>query len=135
MRPLKLGIVAGEPSGDRLGAGLVRALQNDQGDTPVELYGVGGDLLADCGLNSLIDLTELSMHGFSEPLQRLPFLWSLLQRIEKQMLAQRVDAFVGVDFNVFNLLLEGRLKRHGIPVVHYVSPSVYAWRRGRTVSL
>ena len=132
MRPLKLGIVAGEPSGDRLGAGLVSALQRSHADTPVELYGVGGDLLADCGLNSLVALAELSMHGFAEPLQRLPFLWSLLRRIEEQMLDERVDVFVGVDFNVFNLLLEGRLKRRGIPVVHYVSPSVYAWRRGRT---
>ncbi len=126
---LKLGLVAGEPSGDRLGAGLVQALQAHTG---VALFGVGGEQLRELGLNSLIDLDELSMHGFAEPLQRLPFLWSTLKRIEEQMLDERVDVFVGVDFNVFNLLLEARLKRRGVPVVHYVSPSVYAWRRGRT---
>ena len=126
---LKLGLVVGEPSGDRLGAGLVRALQ---AHTRVEPFGVGGELLSQLGLASLVDLEELSMHGFSEPLRRLPFLWSTLKRVEEQMLDERVDAFVGVDFNVFNLLLEARLKRRGVPVVHYVSPSVYAWRRGRT---
>lgn len=129
MRPLRLGLVAGEPSGDRLGAGLVHALRTQ---APVDLFGVGGDLLGELGLESLVELEELSMHGFTEPLRRLPFLWKLLTRIEQQMLDERVDVFVGVDFNVFNLLLEGRLKRRGIPVVHYVSPSVYAWRRGRT---
>ena len=76
-------------------------------------------------------MTELTMHGFAEPLLRLPRLLRLLREIEQRVLAAKVDVFVGVDFNVFNLILERRLKRRGIATVHYVSPSVYAWRRGR----
>ncbi len=126
---LKVGIVAGEPSGDRLGGGLLRALKRDSAVTSV---GIGGTELRAEGLSSLVPLEELTMHGFTEPLLRLPFLWKTLKRVEEQVLDMQVDVFVGVDFNVFNLLLEGRLKRRGVPVVHYVSPSVYAWRRGRT---
>lgn len=126
---LKLGIVAGEPSGDRLGGDMLRALKRE---TAVEAIGIGGSELCAEGLKSLVALEELTMHGFAEPLRRLPFLWQTLKQVEEQVLDERADVFVGVDFNVFNLLLEGRLKRRGVPVVHYVSPSVYAWRRGRT---
>ena len=126
---LKVGIVAGEPSGDRLGGDLLRMLKRE---AAVTAFGIGGTELAAEGLSSLVPLDELTMHGFSEPLRRLPFLWQTLKRVEEQVLDERVDVFVGVDFNVFNLLLEGRLKKRGVPVVHYVSPSVYAWRRGRT---
>ena len=126
---LKVGIVAGEPSGDRLGADLLRALKRE---TEVTSVGIGGSELCAEGLRSLVSLEELTMHGFAEPLRRLPFLWQTLKRVEEQVLDEQADVFVGVDFNVFNLLLEGRLKRRGVPVVHYVSPSVYAWRRGRT---
>jgi len=126
---LKVGIVAGEPSGDRLGGDLLRMLKRE---ASVTAFGIGGTELAAEGLSSLVPLDELTMHGFSEPLRRLPFLWQTLKRVEEQVLDERVDVFVGVDFNVFNLLLEGRLKKRGVPVVHYVSPSVYAWRRGRT---
>ena len=126
---LKIGIVAGEPSGDRLGGDLFRALKRS---TPIASVGIGGTELVAEGLESLVPLDALSMHGFREPLQRLPFLWDTLKRVEQQMLDAQVDVFVGVDFNVFNLLLERRLRRRGIAVVHYVSPSVYAWRRGRT---
>ena len=125
---LRVGMVAGEPSGDRLGAGLLQALA---ADGPVEAIGVGGAELAQVGLQSIAPMTELTMHGFVEPLRRLPRLWRLLRNIEERMLAAKVDVFVGVDFNVFNLLLERRLKRCGIATVHYVSPSVYAWRKGR----
>ena len=126
---MKLGVVAGELSGDALGADLVARLREQ---SPVSLCGVGGPALSAQGLNSAIALDEFSMHGFAEPLRRLPFLWSSLKALEQQMQREQVDAFVGVDFNVFNFLLEARLKKRGIPVVHYVSPSVYAWRRGRT---
>ena len=126
---LKLGIVAGEPSGDRLGGDLLRALKRE---TPISCLGIGGTELSAEGLQSIIPLESLSMHGFAEPIKRLPFLWKTLKRVEERVLDAQVDVFVGVDFNVFNLLLEARLRRRGIPVVHYVSPSVYAWRRGRT---
>jgi len=128
-KELKVGIVAGEPSGDRLGGDLLRMLKRE---VAVSSYGIGGAELAAEGLSTLVPLDKLTMHGFAEPLRRLPFLWQTLKRVEEQVLDERVDVFVGVDFNVFNLLLEARLKRRGVPVVHYVSPSVYAWRRGRT---
>lgn len=125
---LRVGIVAGEPSGDRLGAALLRSLR---ATGSVEAVGVGGPELIEAGLELVAPMDELTMHGFVEPVRRLPELWRVLRRIEKRVIAARVDAFIGVDFNVFNLLLERRLKRRGIKTVHYVSPSVYAWRKGR----
>ncbi|MEM7220054.1 MAG: lipid-A-disaccharide synthase [Pseudomonadota bacterium] len=130
LTPLRLGIVAGELSGDALGASLVRGLADATGQTP-ELIGVGGPALAGFGLNAVVPFERFDMHGFVEPLLRLPSLLTALRRIERAVLAAGVDAFVGVDFNVFNLLLERRLKRRGVRTVHFVSPSVYAWRRGR----
>lgn len=125
---LRIGIVAGEPSGDRLGAGLLQALR-ELGS--VDAVGVGGQELTAVGLELIAPMADLTMNGFVEPLRRLPSLWRLLRTIEQRVVAAQVDLFVGVDFNVFNLLLERRLKRRGIKTVHYVSPSVYAWRRGR----
>ena len=125
-------MVAGEPSGDRLGAGLLRALQEEG---PVEAIGIGGTELTEAGLESIAPMAALTMHGIIEPLLRLPGVWRLLRMVERRVVDAKVDAFIGVDFNVFNLILERRLKRRGITTVHYVSPSVYAWRRGRIARL
>ena len=84
------------------------------------------------GLICLADFETLSMNGFREPIMRLPELYRMYRELSTTLVEARVDAFVGIDFNVFNFLLEARLKRQGIPTAHYVSPSVYAWRRGRT---
>jgi len=129
---LRIGMVAGEPSGDRLGAGLLRALQHDGA---VEAIGVGGSELTKAGLESIAPMSALTMHGITEPLMRLPSVWRLLREVERRVIDAQVDAFIGIDFNVFNLILERRLKRRGIKTVHYVSPSVYAWRRGRVTRL
>ena len=125
----RVAIVAGEPSGDRLGAGLMTALRRHRPDC--DFVGVGGQAMLDAGLNSLVGLDRLSVNGIIDPLRRLPELLGILRRLQRTFTDQPPDVFVGVDFNVFNLLLESRLKRRGIPTVHYVSPSVYAWRRGR----
>jgi lipid-A-disaccharide synthase len=93
--------------------------------------GVGGEAMAAQGLNVLVDIDRLAINGFVEPLRRLPDLIAILRSLRDTFAGQPPDVFVGVDFNVFNLMLEARLKRLGIPTVHYVSPSVYAWRRGR----
>ena len=77
------------------------------------------------------DIEQLSVNGFREPLLKLPALVALLTRLRRAFIARQIDGFLGVDFNVFNLLLERSLKRRGIRTAHYVSPSVYAWRRGR----
>ena len=131
-KPIVIGLLAGEPSGDLLGAGLINALRAMLLDREVTFMGVGGARMQAAGLNCLADFETLSMNGFREPIMRLPELYRMYRELSTTLVEARVDAFVGIDFNVFNFLLEARLKRQGIPTAHYVSPSVYAWRRGRT---
>ena len=130
--PVVIGLLAGEPSGDLLGAGLINALRAMLQDREVTFMGVGGARMQAAGLICLADFETLSMNGFREPIMRLPELYRMYRELSTTLVEARVDAFVGIDFNVFNFLLEARLKRQGIPTAHYVSPSVYAWRRGRT---
>ncbi len=127
---LTVGLLAGEASGDNLGAGMMAALRSQAQDT-VRFVGVGGPRMLAEGLESYASIDELQVNGFREPILRLPQLYRLLKTLERKLLEAEVDVFVGVDFNVFNFLLEARLKRRGIRTAHYVSPSVYAWRSGR----
>ncbi len=129
MAPLTIGIVAGEASGDNLGRGVMAELKRRYPDA--RFLGIGGPSMLAEGLESLVPMDRLAVNGFVDPLRRLPELLGILRLLLRAFEARRPDVFVGVDFNVFNLLLEGRLRRRGIPTVHYVSPSVYAWRRGR----
>lgn len=124
---MKVGLVAGEASGDVLGAQLMQALRRQYSD--VEFVGVGGSQMGSAGLVSLESMDRFSFNGFLEPIKRLPELLGLITSLADRL--SDVDVMIGVDFNVFNLKLEKRLKTRGIPTVHYVSPSVYAWRRGR----
>ena len=107
----------------------MRALASRLGG--VRFVGVGGEAMLAAGLAPLADMDQLRVNLFKDPLLRLPSLMRLLARLRRQMLAEGVELFIGVDFNVFNLLLEGRLKPAGVRTVHYVSPSVYAWRPRR----
>lgn len=129
---LRVGLLAGEASGDLLGASLMAGIKAKRDD--VEFVGVGGTAMLEQGLRSLALISEFEVNGFVEPLKRLPRLVFLLRRLTRE-LADQVDVFIGIDFNVFNLLLEKRLKRRGLTTLHYVSPSVYAWRRGRVHSV
>ena len=130
---IKIGLLAGEPSGDNLAAGLMSALRQQLGSAgPVEFVGVGGPAMIAQGLHSLAAFDALAVNGFKEPLLRLPELWRLYRRLAQTFKDEGVDAFIGIDFNVFNFLLEKRLRKMGIATAHYVSPSVYAWRKGRT---
>ena len=126
---MRVGIVAGEISGDILGAGLMRAIRCRVDG--VEFTGIGGERMLSEGLQSRADLSRLAVNGFVDPLKRLPDLLRLLSDLVRHFSHSGVDVVVGVDFNVFNLLQERLAKRRGIPTAHYVSPSVYAWRRGR----
>ena len=126
---LRVGIVAGETSGDILGARLMRAIQCRVDG--VEFTGIGGEQMLAEGLESRAALSRLSVNGFVDPLKRLPDLFRVLKDLVRHFSHSGVDVVVGVDFNVFNLLQERLVKRRGIPTAHYVSPSVYAWRRGR----
>jgi lipid-A-disaccharide synthase len=128
-RPLRVGIVAGEASGDALGRGLMAALRRRY--PGVRFVGIGGPGMLAEGLESLVSMDRLSVNGFIDPIRRLPELLGIRRRLLDRFAAERPDVFVGVDFNVFNLTVEQRLKARGVPTVHYVSPSVYAWRRGR----
>jgi lipid-A-disaccharide synthase len=124
-----IGILAGEPSGDRLGAGLMRSMRELKPD--VRFVGIGGPLMVAEGLDCLVAMERLAVNGFIEPVKRLPDLVRILRQLLDRFGKEPPAAFIGVDFNVFNFLLERLLKRRGIPTAHYVSPSVYAWRRGR----
>ncbi len=126
---MRIGIVAGEASGDILGGRLMAAIRERVPDA--EFTGVGGETMLAQGLKGLAPLDDLSVNGFKDPLLRLPSLVRLLRRLCRHFVGQRMDAVVGVDFNVFNLMMERRVRRHGIPTAHYVSPSVYFWRQGR----
>ena len=126
---MKIGIVAGETSGDILGGRLMAALRDRAGD--VEFVGVGGEAMLAQGLQALAPLDALAVNGFKDPLLRSPSLFKLLRRLKHRFLAEPVDVVVGVDFNVFNFMLERAVKKRGMPTAHYVSPAVYAWRPGR----
>ena len=126
-RRFTIGIVAGEASGDVLGSRLMTALRVLIPD--VRYLGVGGDSMVKAGLEPVAPFRFMSVNGLVDPIKKLPRLLRIKKALYKEFLS--VDIVIGVDFNVFNLLLERSLKKRGIPTVHYVSPSVYAWRRRR----
>lgn len=128
-KTLRIGIVAGEASGDILGAGLIRALRDGYGDIQVE--GIGGPLMMAEGCISLFPQDRLAVMGLIEPMRRLPELLGIRRSLREHFIANPPDVFVGIDSPDFNLSLELALRREGIKTVHYVSPSVWAWRQGR----
>ena len=127
--PLRIGILAGEASGDILGSRVVAALRSRVPDLIVE--GIGGPLLAQQGLDSLFPLERLSVMGFVEPLKRLPELLNIRKRVFEHFRDKPPDLFLGIDSPDFNLTLERQLRECGIPVAHLVSPTVWAWRQKR----
>ena len=126
---MKIGIVAGEASGDLLGAKLIHALRERCPDIQIE--GLGGPAMMAAGCRSLFDIERLAVMGFIEPLLRLPDLIKLRRDLYQHFVQHRPDVFIGIDAPDFNLGLELKLRQQGIPIVHYVSPSVWAWRQGR----
>lgn len=128
MKPI-IGIVAGEESGDILGADLIFSLKKRFPDAQFE--GIGGKRMINAGFNSLYPLERLSVMGIIEPLKRLPEILSIRKGLRNHFLKRNPDIVIGIDAPDFNLSLEQSLKLKGIKTAHYVSPTVWAWRKGR----
>ncbi len=122
-------MVAGEASGDQLAAPLIAALKARR--RPMRFAGIGGPRMQAEGFESHYPMEKLSVRGYAEALRHYREIMAIRRRLTKTLLAERPDLFIGVDASDFNLGLERRLKQAGIPAIHYVSPSVWAWRAWR----
>jgi len=126
---MKVGIVAGEKSGDYLGSELIKAIKARY--PKAEFVGLCGPLMQQEGATTLAEMDKISIMGFEGLLSSLGDILAIRKKIKQHMLDWQPDVFVGIDVPDFNLSLEKKLKKKGIPTVHYVSPTVWAWRGKR----
>ncbi|MEO6566800.1 MAG: lipid-A-disaccharide synthase [Casimicrobiaceae bacterium] len=130
---ITIGIVAGEASGDALAASLIRAVRARY--PHVRFVGIAGPQMEAAGCDAWYPLERLSVRGFVEVIGHLPGLLRIRRQLRARLVAARVPLFIGVDAPDFNLGLEARLKRAGVRTIHFVSPSVWAWRRKRLANI
>ena len=135
-RPLKIGIVAGEESGDLLGADIVAALKAATG-REVHLVGLGGRHLQAHGLKSLFDAGDIALMGFSAVLRDLPRLFKRIGETARAIVSEKPDCLITIDNPDFTLRVARKVRaaNPGIPIVHYICPSVWAWRPGRAAAM
>ena len=126
---VRIGIVAGEASGDLLGSHLIQALKSKRSD--IEFVGIAGPKMMGEGAQSLFPIERLSVRGYVEVIKHLYGLLKLRRQLLNHFLTNRIDLFIGIDAPDFNFWLEKKLKNKGIKAIHYVSPSVWAWRKNR----
>jgi lipid-A-disaccharide synthase len=126
---MDIGLVAGEASGDLLGAHFISALKHTHPD--LQVAGIAGPRLVQAGVKAVYPSEKLAVNGYVEVLRHLPALLWIRSRITHHFLTERPRVFVGIDAPDFNFTLEARLKQAGIPTVHFVSPSLWAWRPER----
>ena len=130
---MRIAMVAGESSGDQLASHLIEALRRYL--PQARFYGIGGPKMQAAGFDALWPSEKLAVNGLVEVLRHYRELSGIRRRLARRLIAERPDVFIGIDAPDFNLGLEALLKRGGIPTVHYVSPSIWAWRRGRITTI
>jgi lipid-A-disaccharide synthase len=132
----KLACVAGEPSGDLLAAPVLSALKQIPDTSDLEVYGIGGPRMQAEGLRSDWSMETLSVRGYVEAIKQLPAILKLRKELITHLLGEdRPDAYLGIDAPDFNLGVELALRKAGIPTLHFVSPSIWAWRAGRITKI
>ena len=122
-------MIAGEVSGDIHGAGVVRELKRR--DPSIEIYGIGGERMKSEGMALTYHVNELSFMGFMEVLRHLPLIRSVERTLEQLLVLKKPDVVVLIDYPGFNLRFARKAKKHGVKVVYYISPQVWAWKKGR----
>ena len=133
MNRVRVMMIAGEPSGDLHGAGVVRELKKLQPDA--EVFGIGGEKMQSEGMNLVYHIRELSVMGFWEVVQHLPLLRSVEQTLTALLRIKRPDVVVLIDYPGFNLRFARKAKAQGIKIIYYISPQVWAWNPGRVKTM
>jgi len=128
--PLRIAMVAGEPSGDLLASSVLQRLHADL-PSGSQFYGIGGPRMLEAGFDTHFEMSTLTVNGYLEVLKHIPDILKIRRGIAHQLMVDPPNVFVGVDAPDFNFALEEKLRRSGVPTVHFVSPSIWAWRGGR----